>query len=320
MKSYVGYSTDEYIRYHATSGGVGTALIKYMFEKDIINTSISFDFDDSTLRYIPKIIHSYSDYNCVGSIYQEIDLVNFIKSHINEIKGTFACFALPCQTRAIRSIVERNGHKVFIFGLTCSSQQTLEATKYLLKRININQTDVHNIRYRGNGWPSGIQIETRNNKKVFIPNNGSLWTQIFHSRLFIRSKCFVCQDTLNQYSDLSLADPWLERFSSEKKGKSLIVCNTHEGERILCLCSESQNIEFRIINYEEVIKSQKETILRKNSYKRLSMAKYYKRIIESKFYHQIFLIPLFFSIHCKIKKYIERFLLYKMKHRTTQFN
>lgn len=57
MKSYVGYSTDEYIRYHATSGGVGTALIKYMFEKGIINTSISFDFDASTLRYNPKIIH-----------------------------------------------------------------------------------------------------------------------------------------------------------------------------------------------------------------------------------------------------------------------
>lgn len=320
MKSYVGYSTDEYIRYHATSGGVGTALIKYMFEKGIINTSISFDFDASTLRYNPKIIHSYSDYNCVGSIYQEIDLINFIKSHINEIKGTFACFALPCQTRAIRFILERSGHKVFIFGLTCSSQQTLEATKYLLKRININPTDIRNIRYRGNGWPSGIQIETRNNKKVFIPNNGSIWTQIFHSRLFIRSKCFVCQDTLNQYSDLTLADPWLKRFSSEKKGKSLIVCNTNEGEKILYTCSKFQNIELEVIDYREVINSQKETIIRKNCYKQLSVAKCYKTIIESKLYRKIILIPLFFSVHCKIKKYIERFLLYKMNRHTTQFN
>lgn len=313
MKSYVGYSTDEYIRYHATSGGVGTALIKYMFEKGIINTSISFDFDASTLKYNPKIIHSYSDYKICGSIYQEMNLVNFIKLHINEIKGTFACFALPCQTRAIKSIVEKNGHKVFILGLACSSQQTLEATKYLLKRKDIRQTEVCNIRYRGNGWPSGIQIEKKNSEKVYIPNNGSIWTQIFHSRLFIRSKCFVCQDTLNKYSDLTLADPWLKRFSSEKKGKSLIVCNSYEGERILRICSNSQNIKLEEIDCEEVISSQKETILRKNSYKTSSIAKFYKTIIENKLYHTIALIPLFFNIHCKIKKFIENYLLHKIK-------
>ncbi len=314
MKSYVGYSTDANIRYKATSGGIGTALIKYMFEQGVIETSISFDFDAISLTYVPKIIHSFNQYTICGSIYQEIDLVNFIKLHINEIKGTFACFALPCQTKAVKSILKRNGHKTIILGLTCSSQQTLEATKYLLKRMNINEKNVSYIRYRGNGWPSGIHIETYNGENMFIPNNGSIWTKIFHSRIFIRPKCFVCQDTLNQYSDLTLADPWLKRFSSEKIGKSLVSCNTHEGELLLNACYKFGYIKLEKIDYEEIIKSQKKTILLKNCYRKEIIAKYYKRILLNKYYHKINLIPPFFKIHCKIKDIVEKYFLNKALH------
>lgn len=109
MKSYIGYSTNSDIRYKATSGGIGTTIIKWLFDNKLIGTSISFEFDPITLRYVPKIIHSFDEYQICGSIYQEIDLIGFVKSHQNEIKGTLACFALPCQTKAIKSICERYG-------------------------------------------------------------------------------------------------------------------------------------------------------------------------------------------------------------------
>lgn len=128
MKTYIGYSTDSNVRFNATSGGIGTSFLKWLFDKNIIETSISFVFNSNTLRYEPQIIHSFNDYRISGSIYQEIDLIGFIKSHLNEIKGVFACFALPCQTRAIRKILRSAGHKSIIIGLTCSSQQTIDAT------------------------------------------------------------------------------------------------------------------------------------------------------------------------------------------------
>lgn len=231
MKSFVGYSADADIRYRATSGGVGTSLVKWMFEAKLIDTSVTFDFDAATLRYMPRMIHSFGEYAICGSIYQEIDLIDFIRQHVDEIKGTFACFTLPCQTKAIRTIVEKAGHEAIIIGLTCSSQQTLEATKYLLERIGIDESDVSKLQYRGNGWPSGIQIETKSGKKTFVANSHSIWNKIFHSRLFIRPKCFKCQDTLNRLSDLTLADPWLRAFSTEKTGKTLVVCNTERGGR-----------------------------------------------------------------------------------------
>lgn len=315
MKSYVGYSTDVNIRFKATSGGVGTSLIKWMFDKGVIGTSVSFDFDTMSLKYVPKMIHSFSEYTICGSIYQEIDLIGFIKSHIDEITGRFACFTLPCQTRAVRTIVEKTGHEAIIIGLTCSSQQTLDATKYLLKQIGVDENNVNCLQYRGNGWPSGIQIETKDGNQVFVPNNNSIWTKIFHSRLFIRSKCFMCQDTLNKYCDVTLADPWLREFSEEKIGKTLVVCNTDVGNTLLRQCADEKNLILDDIDYSEVVKSQKGTILRKKSYLYASnISKYYKAVLKNKVYCNIMCTSFFFKIHCKLKNLVEKYLLYKQKH------
>ena len=314
MKSYVGYSTDADIRYRATSGGVGTSLIKWMFDKGIIETSVSFTFDAKSLRYVPKMIHSFSEYSICGSIYQEIDLVGFVKSHVEEIKGAFACFTLPCQARAVRAIVEKAGHEALIIGLTCSSQQTIDATKYLLKRVGIDESDVTRLQYRGNGWPSGIQIETSNGKKVFVPNSRSIWNKIFHSRLFIRQKCFMCKDTLNKHSDLSLADPWLKQFSDEKIGKTLVVCNTDMGNAVLCRCASDGGVNLDNIEYSEVVKSQKGTMLRKNSYAYSpNLMQKCRNVLGNETYRRIMLKPMFFQLHCRIKSRVEKFLLKKLQ-------
>ena len=38
ITSYIGYSTDVNIRNMATSGGIGSAIIKYLFDKGNLNT------------------------------------------------------------------------------------------------------------------------------------------------------------------------------------------------------------------------------------------------------------------------------------------
>ena len=317
MKTYIGYSTDSNVRFNATSGGIGTSFLKWLFDKNIIETSISFVFNSNTLRYEPQIIHSFNDYRISGSIYQEIDLIGFIKSHLNEIKGVFACFALPCQTRAIRKILRSAGHKSIIIGLTCSSQQTIDATKYLLKREKIPENDIVDIQYRGNGWPSGIQIKTKKDEVIFVSNNNSIWTQIFHSRLFIRKKCFKCQDTLNRFSDITLADPWLNNiFDKEKIGKTLVFDNSLDDQKtMLETCCSDGYIVLNKISESLAVSSQKNTILRKESYKNSQLlVKRYYTLINNVYYRKIvFGSSAFFNIHFKIKNYFEKYLLKRNK-------
>lgn len=264
IKAYVGYSKDETIRYKATSGGVGSSIIKYLFENQIIHTSISFDYDKETLQYVPKLIYKYEDYKITGSIYHEVKLIKFIKEHLNEIKGGFACFVLPCQAAAVRAILDKAGVTSILIGLTCSSQQSIDATYYLLRRLRIKKSEVDYIQYRGNGWPSGIQIVLRDKSTHFVPNNGSIWTQIFHSRLFIQKRCFSCNNTLNDNSDIALADPWLkELICNEKIGQSIVICQTENGLNVIDQMINRQIVQLNIINENLVIASQQNTIDRK---------------------------------------------------------
>lgn len=313
IKSYIGYSTDSNIRYKATSGGIGTSVLKYLFDKKIIETSITFDYDNTTLEYKPRLIYSFEDYKITGSIYHEIKLIQFIKEHISEIRGGFACFVLPCQAKAIRSILSRNNISSFLIGLTCSSQQNIDATYYLLKCICINKEDVQHIQYRGNGWPSGIQIFLKDGSTKFIPNNNSIWTMIFHSRIFIQKRCFSCQDTLNINSDISLADPWLAEFmKNEKIGQTLVSVNNIQADYILRQMQQLDCIVLNEINETQLLISQNNTILRKKAYKIFkNRIKIIQRIFLSKLYRKIATHKYLFSIHCYIKTKIEYFLIKK---------
>lgn len=264
VKTFVGHAIDSNLRYAATSGGVGSALLGHLFSSGQVNTSLTFEFDPNTLRYAPRLIYKWEDYHPTGSIYQDMDLVGFIRSHVSEIKGTFACFCLPCQTASIRILLERAGHACFLLGLTCSSQQSMLATECLLKLLRIRKEDVSTLRYRGNGWPSGIQIALKNGNSVFVKNNASLWSDVFHSRLCSPKRCLYCQDTLNKNADISLADPWLPEFRhTETSGESLVVARTPLGEKIL---EESTVCSLVRIGDEKAFQSQRETILRKEGY------------------------------------------------------
>ena len=317
MKSYIGYSTDAQIRHRATSGGIGTSLVKWLFDQGIVETSISFSFNPETLEYTPKIIHSFEEYEICGSIYHEIDLIKFIKSHLQDIRGGFVCFALPCQTQAIRKIIERNGNQAIILGLTCSSQQTIEATKYLLYRNNIDVHSIKLIKYRGDGWPGGVKIDMKNGTNHFFPNNASLWTSIFHSRMFIRKKCFKCKDTLNKWSDLALADPWLNEYiKNEKIGQTVCTAFTKNGLIYLKRAQNDGYISIKDLAHEKVVDSQRGTIQRKESYlyspKVVDM---FYRITQNKIYRYYVLKLNMFSLHCSLKKRFESILMYKSSHK-----
>ena len=125
----------------------------------------------------------------------------------------------------------------------------------------------------------------------------------------------MCQDTLNKYCDVTLADPWLRQFSEEKIGKTLVVCNTDAGNTLLRQCADEKNLILDDIDHSEVIKSQKGTILRKKSYLVApNICKYYRVVLKNKAYRNVVCTPTLFQLHCKLKKLVERYLLYKQKH------
>ena len=144
-----------------------------------------------------------------------------------------------------------------------------------------------------------------------MPNNNSIWSEIFHSRLFIQKKCFYCQNTLNIYSDITLADPWLkEYFSTEKEGLSIIICNTPKGTKLIEDAQLNKYINIRPLDNNKATSSQIGTIKRKESYnKNKTLTKFMINIFSSTIYKRAILnSTILFQIHNKIKNKIESYI------------
>ena len=311
----IAYFTDADIRHKATSGGVGSCIIKDLFNRRKISSSISFKFDKAALRYSPEIIQSYDEYTVSGSIYHEINLINFIKENIDKIKSPFACFALPCQVTPIKNILEKNNIESYIIELTCSSQQRYEATEYLIKRSNIDKKDISMIIYRGNGWPGGTQITLNNGESIFFNNINSIWTQIFHSHLFIVPRCFFCSPSKETASDIILADPWnIDHPKNEKEGRSLCLIKTPKMASFLSELADESIVICEKREREDLLRSQLGVVIRKNfNIKYKGLTKLNRNILNSKLYRNIALKnELTFKLHNFIYKYTYR-ILYKIE-------
>ena len=142
----LAYSNASVVRKMATSGGIGSHVLQYLFATGAVRSAVSYEFDVCSLKYQPCVITSADDYQIVGSIYHEINLYKFIKENLHLIKSPFLCFALPCQVNPIKTLLDKQGIESYIIELTCSSQQTFEATEYLLQRVGVDKEQVLSIR------------------------------------------------------------------------------------------------------------------------------------------------------------------------------
>ena len=204
---YVGYSTDKEIRHKASSGGVGTAIIKYLFSLPEYSTSITFVYDKEKCGYILKLIHSFDEFNICGSIYQDIDIFSFIKNNLSNIKDGIVLSCMPCQVRGIRSILNKNNNRNFILSFCCSGQTTERVHGFVIDIWELIKNKVENMQYRGNGWPSGMQIRLSNGETIYKDNYTNPWKLMHQSKLFRPKRCLMCKEDISYKADISLADP-----------------------------------------------------------------------------------------------------------------
>lgn len=135
----------------------------------------------------------------------------------------------------------------------------------LLSVYGIDKSQVINMQYRGNGWPSGIQIELFDGKKIYKNNYTNPWRLMHQSKLFRPKRCLMCKEDISYKADVSLADPWLGKYKiSDKIGHTMFLINTEKG---LAFIEEMKNKSLlRLIDssVEDYIEAQGHTIMAKD--------------------------------------------------------
>lgn len=231
---YIGYTTNIIDRQKSSSGGVGTAIMRFLLDQKVYGTSITFEFDPQNCMFRPKLIHTSNEINVCGSIYHDIDIAGFVRHNVDKINSGIVLSCPPCQVSAVRQILTKANIKHFVISYCCSGQTTIEGTWKYYELIGVNKEDVVNMQYRGNGWPSGIQIWLKDGSMVYKENYSEPWSTLHQSKLYAPQRCFYCKRDTGRTADISLADPWLVRYMNEDKiGNTMLLIFSELGQAVI---------------------------------------------------------------------------------------
>ncbi|MCC6004050.1 MAG: Coenzyme F420 hydrogenase/dehydrogenase, beta subunit C-terminal domain [Thermofilum sp.] len=252
---YIAWATDERIRRRGASGGVGTALLRYLLEHHRVDAVVvprqrvnrGFVYGVWTVVRQGEELERFS-----GSLYAPT--FGFAKVFDLALRrfGRIAVTAVPCYVEAARRLARLRGreHAVFILGPYCNNTPNVYAVRYALKRFHISAYEVVSISFRGYGWPGFTSIWTSGGVvRISFP---IFWDSGFGHYFYGRS-CFVCTNPTNVGADLSLADPWTlparEREPFMKLGgATLVVVRSEKGLNLLREASEAGYLVLREVD------------------------------------------------------------------------
>lgn len=264
-QTFIGYANNEEIRYSSSSGGIITSIIKFLFDTGKIDSFLGCRYNITQHCYEPHIIHSFKEYELVGSVYQEMDLIAYLKKHLSELDKSVLIVCSPCLVRAFRSILNRNNIKSIIIDYFCSGQTTLEGTYCYYRFLGIQKENVRNIRYRGNGWPNGIEIVLKSGEIIKKANYSEPWETIHRSELFRPKRCCYCKRVQSNDADISVGDPWLKKYiDTDTIGRSLFLTHSTLGQRVVEELSNKGDIIIESVDYSLFEQSQRPSILKKS--------------------------------------------------------
>ena len=180
LNCYIGHSTDYDIRYNSASGGLVTALLIHMLEDGLIDGALVTRMKrDKPLEPEPFIARTKEEIiEARGSKYCPVP-ANVALREILEAEEweRFAVVGLPCHIHGIRKAEQINKKLkeriVLHIGIVCNHAPTILATEFLLEKIKVKKEDVKKLDYRGEGWPGGMAITTKNGNKIFVPHFSS---------------------------------------------------------------------------------------------------------------------------------------------------
>jgi coenzyme F420 hydrogenase subunit beta len=265
------YSTDENVRKRSASGGVTTALLAYLFEKQAIDAVYCVVSEGRPDNRSGMILRSVSELAAIhGSVYQPAVLGAEL-SELIEGSERFAFVGLPCEIATLEILKQQNtslsDRHVLSIGLFCGGINRFDGINYYLKGFGASLKDAVSIDYRSGAWPGQIHLVDAQDKIYKIPRirGNSRWNILRYvvgfQGYWMLPRCRMCPDQISDFADVAVGDPHLPRFRSKKGlGYSAVVLRSDRSIGWYDKALEDGFIADEPLERDELIESQGYTL------------------------------------------------------------
>lgn len=265
QQPYLAWINDDEVRLDSSSGGIFTALARYVISQGGVVCGAAYD-DDMTVRH--RIVDNENDLiHLRGSKYvQSITegIFSDIKVYLN--KGVMVYFVgTPCQVAGLKSFLKKKYDNLLTSDLIChgvpSGNLFKEQIKYFERKEGKKIVDVKFRAKKRFGQGCDIQIITNTGANEFFCAELVPYFNGFWKNITLRESCYKCQyASLHREGDITLADFWLVRkcFPDVRtsKGTSLVFVNSIIGENIFMKLANSGDVYIREATIEQALLGQ----------------------------------------------------------------
>jgi len=263
-KCYIGHSTIKEIRYNSASGGLVTQLLILALEEGIIDGALVTRMKREVPWEPEPFIARTKDEMVEASTskYCPVPANVALRTILNAGEGSFAVVGLPCHLLGISQLEkiypQLKDRIVLRFGLFCSHTDSFHGTSFLFARLGIDPERLVHLKYRGDGWPGGVNIKLESGTTSSVPLGTLLWRMFHDSLLFAPSACLYCSDVTCEEADISFGDAWLrEVIAHENAGESVVITRSERGEDLLRIAQDKGMVEVAPLKPWDVVRSQR---------------------------------------------------------------
>lgn len=255
----VGWSTNEDIRFKASSGGGVTSFLLYLLEKKKIDGVIQVGRTDNQLIAEGMLCTSSDQIKSnIGSLYMPVALLKDLRELLKNVNKV-AVVGKGCDIRAVRRFVElypEYKSKITVcIGILCGGTPSILGTYEILKEFEVKPEEVKSFRYRGYGWP-GFCTVTKNDCLEYKMSYNDAWAK----KLGPTSPlvCKVCFDGIADAADIVFGDAWKCENGNypsfeETDGRNLIICRTETGKKLM---NDAEKCGYLEISSEDISNEQ----------------------------------------------------------------
>ena len=239
--TYAAWAKADY-RYISSSGGIFSALAKYVLDEEGVIFGAAWD-TDFKCHHIG--IESERDLEKLRySKYVQSDTENTFREARKYLEeGRKVLYSgCPCQIAGLKAYLGETykNENLITVDLICFCIPSNEIfRKYLDENYGIENVSMVTFREKSGGWsPVGYRIDLKDGQIIHPVSNEDSYQQAFHNVLARNEVCENCQYTeFPRQGDITLGDFWgIERFDAswnDGMGTSLVYANSDKGERLI---------------------------------------------------------------------------------------
>lgn len=271
--SYLSYATDKGLRENSTSGGLITALLISMLERNEIDGAIVVCSDDKE-RWKGKPVIARTKAELLESTKSKYAIAptNIAFEEIRKVEGRYALVGLPCQIHGFHKAAALDPRikkrVVLTIGLFCHAAIEHEPMKEIWNNISKQaggEDKIERFISRVGKHPGTPHVALTDGStmpvyfpkaKGYRPSSMEIINILY--RLYTPNRCLTCYDSTSEFADIAVGDPWMAPPSDEidfYDGYSFTLARTKRGEQALINAKEHNSVTMLALDEKSAKKS-----------------------------------------------------------------